>query len=115
MATQTIVIASFDAELVRYEADWDDVTNLVTALRCVNNSGQASSGRVWLTTDTSRAFPPGSGTDPSLAHITAPGVTETRAVPTGAAQRLQLTVVTNPRTGLPRPSNLDGEFTWPVS
>jgi hypothetical protein len=61
MATQTIALARFAQELVRYEVDYDDVTLLVTALRCINNSDQGpapapSSGRVWLINDTSGTF-----------------------------------------------------------
>jgi hypothetical protein len=75
MATQTIPQATFANGLVRYEVVYDDVTLLVTALRCINNSDQGpdpapSSGRVWLVNDPSRAFPPGSGTDPTKARIT---------------------------------------------
>jgi hypothetical protein len=113
MATRTIVEASFQNGLVRYEVDYDDVSLLVTALRCINNSDQgptpgASTGRVWLVNDPSKAFPPGSGTDPSKARITQPGVTETAPIPGGQANRLQLTVL--PRNGVPTVSNLDGEF-----
>jgi hypothetical protein len=108
MATQTITEASFANGLVRYEVDYDDVSLLVTALRCINNHDKASSGRVWLVNDPSRAFPPGSGTDPTKARITQAGVTESVSVPTNQASRLQLIVTL--RRGSPTVSNLDGEF-----
>jgi hypothetical protein len=113
MATQTITEASFANGLVRYEVVYDDVSLLVTALRCINDSDQGpdpapSSGRVWLVNDPSRAFPPGSGTDPSKARITPAGVTESVSVPTNQASRLQLVVTL--RRGSPTVSNLDGEF-----
>jgi hypothetical protein len=112
MATKTIIEASFANGLVSYEVDYDDVSFLVTALRCVNNHDKASSGRVWLLNDPSRAFPPGSGTDPTKARITPAGVTESISVPTNQANRLQLTAT--PRHGVMTVSNLDGEFIYEV-
>jgi hypothetical protein len=118
MATQTIILASFDDGRVQYTAEFDDVSLLLTALRCVNNSDQGptpapSSGRVSLINDPSKAFPAGSGTDSKKARITQPGVTETAPIPTSQANRLQLTVL--PRHGVPTVSNLDGEFIWPAA
>jgi hypothetical protein len=77
MATQTIILASFDEGRVQYTAEFDDVSLLLTALRCVNNSDQGptpapSSGRVSLINDPSKAFPAGSGTDSKKARITQP-------------------------------------------
>jgi hypothetical protein len=117
MATQTIALARFAQELVRYEVDYDDVTLLVTALRCINNSDQGptaapSSGRVWLINDTTRDFPQGSFSDPTKARVTAAGVTETAPVSQTQARRMQLIVVD--RHGNPAVGNLGGEFTWPA-
>jgi hypothetical protein len=113
MATATVVLSEACGGLVRWEADYDDLTLLITALRCVNGSDQAAGvspaaalSRVWLTTDPSRVYPP------TRPLRTQPGATDVQAVPTSKAAQLQLVMV--PHGGRVVPSNLDGEFVWPA-
>jgi hypothetical protein len=113
MATRTLTMARFDGDRVRYEVDYDDVSMLVTALRCANGSAKASSGRVWLVDDPTRDFPQGSFEDRTLARITPAGVTESQAVPTNQSRRLGLIVAD--RRGTPVVANLGGEFMWPAA
>jgi hypothetical protein len=82
MATATVVLSEACGGLVRWEADYDDLTLLITALRCVNGSDQAAGvspaaalSRVWLTTDPSRVYPP------TRPLRTQPGATDVQAVP----------------------------------
>lgn len=46
MATVTKQIASFQDESIRFEIEYDDVTLRISALRCINNSGQAGYGEL---------------------------------------------------------------------
>jgi hypothetical protein len=97
---------------VRYEVDYDDVTLLVTALRCINNSDQGPTGAVvgaGVARERSEPRVParlGHGPDEGSHHPA--GVTESVSVPTNQASRLQLIVTL--RRGSPTVSNLDGEF-----
>lgn len=46
MATQTKKLASFQDESIVFEIEYDDVTLRISALRCINNSGQAGYGEL---------------------------------------------------------------------
>ena len=111
MATQTIVLATADNARVRWEVDYDDVTNFLTNLRIINtshlgpNSGIAGS-RVWLLNNPSRIFPA------TAPRQTAAGVTETIAVPTTAALRLLLTTANH--VGRTVVNNLGSELRFPL-
>jgi hypothetical protein len=113
LATQTINLSSADEGRVAWQADYDDVSLLVTAFRCVNNShlgptpGKASS-RLSLVNDPTKVFPTN-----GQPRVTGPGVTDSIVVPQAQATRLQL-VVQNDRWGRARIANLDGSFEFPV-
>jgi hypothetical protein len=93
-------------------ASYDDVTKLLTGITCENNSNQGASTRLWLVNDTTKDFPNGSFSDPTLAHITPAGVSETVTVPTSQARKMQLVVVDH--RGNPAVSNMTGELVWPA-
>lgn len=85
MATQTKPSAEFtdtDGTTCMFEYDYDDVSFLVIAVRCINNTTQSAYGWVARSTNYnvnySSTFPPLTNTEFSVSQ--------------GAANRLQLTV-----------------------
>jgi hypothetical protein len=117
MATQTIHLSSADEGRVTWEADYDDVTMRVSALRVSNGSADGPrpakcASRVWLNTDPTVQYP----VDGSML-VTPPGVPGTPTVLSfgiagGQAARWQL-VVQNDRFNRPRIANLEGDFEFP--
>ena len=98
MATVTKLEAEYADGLVRFEYDYDDATLRLTALRCVNNTSQAAYGKATQTSN-GRTHERTFGADQTTAV----------AIPTGAAQRLQLVLGSN--------GKLDGvsiETRWPA-
>ena len=82
---------------VEFQIDYDDRKNYLTALRCINSSTEAAWGQATLVADGrsyDMRFPAGQTT-----YI---------AIPTGAAQRLGITV--DPRG---RIDGVEYHFMWP--
>jgi hypothetical protein len=109
MATQTKRLAHYEGTsgTCDFEYDYDDVSLLVTAYRCRNNSGWWAHGQVWRINDPSVKYPL------SPNDWTAPGATFTQNVPSGQAQRLQLVVVQTSHG--PMLDGMDGLFDWAAS
>jgi hypothetical protein len=109
----TYLLGSADNERIQWHGAYDDVTNLLASITCANNSDQGptprgASTRLWLANDPTKDFPDGAFNDPTLAHITPAGVTETVNIPTSQARKMQLVVVDH--HGNPAVSNLLGEL-----
>lgn len=76
MAEQTKVLGSFENGLVEFSIDYDDVTLIITAVRCINASTQSA----WVKAthlETGRTY----------ERVCAPG-TIVVAVPTNPAKRM---------------------------
>lgn len=82
MALVTKRLASFDDDSCRWELDYDDVDLRARTVRCVNNSAKPTTGTVRR----------GDGTGPTYTATIQAGQTQEVNVPTGAAQRLQLSI-----------------------
>ena len=96
MATITKTIAQYSDGLVTFSIEYDSSNLRMTAFRCVNNSGKNAWGHVYQE-DTGRSY-----------EMTFPPGNFYQAIPTGAAQRLQLSVGTGGKI-----AGVGYQFTWP--
>jgi hypothetical protein len=86
MATQTRSFLVYESVGVVFQYDYDDVTNYVTAFRCINNSAQDAWGEVVVDDASPR------NRDRKYSRTFASNQTTTISVPTNQAARIELVV-----------------------
>lgn len=96
MATQTHTLASFDDGNCTWSMQYDDVRLLITQIACVNNSAEPTRGSATV-----------QATGHSFTALVDAGGSLTQVIPTGQANRLDLTVDSRGR-----PDGIDYTFQW---